>query len=239
MGSVAGLTDSTGSALNDSYSYDPMGNVTSSTGSVANPFTYEGGMYDSQTHYYYTGSCYYDPANGQSFGCKDHGSVDPGEDSCGEDECDHQKGWRPLSQDSMVQALEGSYPSIPGKYGGFTALICGRYSHGKLQIGILILFSTQAIWMSIRHFSVTYSPSATKHVFVPINGTFSCSVVGGGGYFCATGPGISIPCGHSYYFQASGTGVFAGEAKITGSQTFSAGGGANQGGYGKPVRVPC
>ena len=83
-GSVAALTDSTG-AVKNTYSYDPLGNTTSS-GSVPNPFTYQGGMYDSSTQTYYTGSGYYDPATGQSFGCKDNGPIDPGEDRCGEDE---------------------------------------------------------------------------------------------------------------------------------------------------------
>jgi len=83
-GSVAAVTDSTG-AVKDSYSYDPLGNATAS-GSVPNPFTFQGGMYDSQTGYYYTGSGYYDPATEQSFGCHDNGRYDPGEDNCGEDE---------------------------------------------------------------------------------------------------------------------------------------------------------
>lgn len=39
-GSVAALTDSTGS-VQDSYSYDPMGNATS-TGNVPNAFTFSG-----------------------------------------------------------------------------------------------------------------------------------------------------------------------------------------------------
>jgi hypothetical protein len=83
-GSVAAVTNSAGS-VKDSYSYDPLGNA-ASTGSVPNPFTFQGGMYDSQTGYYYTGSGYYDPANGQTFGCHDRGPYDPGEDLCGEDE---------------------------------------------------------------------------------------------------------------------------------------------------------
>jgi len=83
-GDVAALTDGSGNAV-DSYSYDPLGNATSS-GSVPNPFTFQGWQFDSQTGYYYTGSGYYDPATAQSFGCHDKGPVDPGEDLCGEDE---------------------------------------------------------------------------------------------------------------------------------------------------------
>src|SRR5579884_1510202 len=81
-GNVAGLTDGSGTLV-DQYSYDPMGNITSSTTPVANPFTFQGAMYDSATGVYYTGSGYYDPANGQSFGCQDQGWVDPGEDRVG------------------------------------------------------------------------------------------------------------------------------------------------------------
>jgi hypothetical protein len=43
-------------------------------------------MYDKNSGFYYTGSGYYDPANGQLFGCKDKGRKEPGEDNCGEDE---------------------------------------------------------------------------------------------------------------------------------------------------------
>lgn len=83
-GSVAAVTNSSG-AISDSYNYDPLGNATSS-GTVPNPYTFGSASYDSHTGFYYTGSGYYDPATGQSFGCKDKGWVDPGEDLCGEDE---------------------------------------------------------------------------------------------------------------------------------------------------------
>jgi YD repeat-containing protein len=84
-GSVAGLMDSTG-ALKNQYSYDPLGNITSSSGTVSNPFTFQGGIFDSSTGFYNTGSGYYDPATGRAFGCHDKGWWDPGEDLCGEDE---------------------------------------------------------------------------------------------------------------------------------------------------------
>jgi RHS repeat-associated protein len=84
-GSVAGLMDLAG-ALKNQYSYDPLGSITSSSGTVSNPFTFQGGVYDSQTGFYNTGSGYYDPATGRTFGCQDKGWWDPGEDLCGEDE---------------------------------------------------------------------------------------------------------------------------------------------------------
>jgi YD repeat-containing protein len=89
-GNIAAVVDSTGTPR-DTYTYDPLGAMTTS-GSVPNPFTFQASMYDSVTGYYYTGTDYYDPATGQTFGCKDHGSADArgpvntGEDHCGEDE---------------------------------------------------------------------------------------------------------------------------------------------------------
>ncbi len=49
-GSVAARTDSTG-AVRNTYSYDPLGNATSSC-SVPNPFAFQGGMFDSSTQSY-------------------------------------------------------------------------------------------------------------------------------------------------------------------------------------------
>lgn len=60
LGSVVGLTNSTG-AVADSYAYDPYGNVTSSTGSVVNPWQYAAGNYDARTGYTKFGLRYYDP----------------------------------------------------------------------------------------------------------------------------------------------------------------------------------
>jgi len=64
LGSVVALTDSTGAAV-DTYSYDPYGNVTSSTGSVANPWQYTGGYRDSETGLVKLGQRYYDPTLGR------------------------------------------------------------------------------------------------------------------------------------------------------------------------------
>jgi YD repeat-containing protein len=81
LGSVAALTNSGGN-IADQYAFDPMGNVTSTSGSVSNPFTFQGGIYDSVNKLYYMGSGYYDPATGQMIGCRDKGAVDPWEDGC-------------------------------------------------------------------------------------------------------------------------------------------------------------
>ena len=59
-----GLTDSSGNLVN-TYQYDPSGNLTSSTGTVSNPWRYAGGYYDSGTGLYKFGIRYYDPGTGR------------------------------------------------------------------------------------------------------------------------------------------------------------------------------
>jgi RHS repeat-associated protein len=59
-----GLTDSNGTLV-ETYQYDPDGNLTSSTGSVANPWRFAGGYYDSGTGLYKFGARYYDPTLGR------------------------------------------------------------------------------------------------------------------------------------------------------------------------------
>ncbi len=62
--SIFGLTDSN-STLVSTYAYDPYGNLTSSTGSVANPWRFAGGYFDSSTGLYKFGTRYYDAAIGR------------------------------------------------------------------------------------------------------------------------------------------------------------------------------
>ncbi len=47
------------------YQYDPYGNLTSSTGSVANPWRFAGGYFDSSTGLYKFGTRYYNPGFGR------------------------------------------------------------------------------------------------------------------------------------------------------------------------------
>jgi hypothetical protein len=103
---VAALTDGAGNVQN-TYSYDPLGNATSS-GNVPNSFTFNGWMFNSLTGYCYTGSGYYDPATGQSFGCKDRGPYDtPGsEDFCGEDEAPYDDTQRPPSGNTFGSGVQ-------------------------------------------------------------------------------------------------------------------------------------
>lgn len=63
LGSTVALTDETGAVV-ERYAYDAFGNQTS-TGSVANPFTYTGREYDAATGLYYYRSRYYDPSTGR------------------------------------------------------------------------------------------------------------------------------------------------------------------------------
>ena len=77
LGSVRGLADSSGS-VTDSYSYDPYGQRTAVTGSLAStPFGYAGQYTDAETGFQYLRARYYDPATGQFL------TVDPLVDSTG------------------------------------------------------------------------------------------------------------------------------------------------------------
>jgi len=64
LGSTRALTNSSGS-VTATFSYDPWGNLTGSTGSAATPFMYAGQYYDSATGLYYMQARYYDPVTGQ------------------------------------------------------------------------------------------------------------------------------------------------------------------------------
>jgi RHS repeat-associated protein len=66
QGSVIALTDST-QALAATYTYDPWGNTTSSTGALAttNPWHYAGSYTDTATGYLKLGARYYNPTTGR------------------------------------------------------------------------------------------------------------------------------------------------------------------------------
>jgi len=51
--------------LVSTYQYDPYGNLLSSTGSVANPWRFAGGYFDSSTGLYKFGTRYYNPGFGR------------------------------------------------------------------------------------------------------------------------------------------------------------------------------
>jgi RHS repeat-associated protein len=51
--------------LVSTYQYDPYGNLTSSTGSVTNPWRFAGGYFDSSTGLYKFGTRYYNPGFGR------------------------------------------------------------------------------------------------------------------------------------------------------------------------------
>ncbi|MCA1822399.1 MAG: RHS repeat-associated core domain-containing protein [Pseudonocardia sp.] len=59
-----GLTDPSGTLV-DTYSYDPYGTNTYSTGTVPNPYRYAGGFQDPQTGLYHFGARYYDSTTGR------------------------------------------------------------------------------------------------------------------------------------------------------------------------------
>ncbi|HXA28805.1 MAG TPA: LamG-like jellyroll fold domain-containing protein [Candidatus Angelobacter sp.] len=60
LGSIRLLTDASGAAQ-ATYSYDPYGNLTASSGSVANPFRFTGQYLDAESGLYYLRARYYDP----------------------------------------------------------------------------------------------------------------------------------------------------------------------------------
>ena len=64
MGSVSSLSNLSG-AQAQTYTYDSFGNLTASTGSVANPFRYTGREFDSATNLYFYRARYYDPQIGR------------------------------------------------------------------------------------------------------------------------------------------------------------------------------
>jgi RHS repeat-associated protein len=63
LGSTRVLTNSAGATV-ATYTYDPYGKLTASTGSVTNPFGYAGQYTDAETGFQYLRARYYDPATG-------------------------------------------------------------------------------------------------------------------------------------------------------------------------------
>jgi RHS repeat-associated protein len=66
LGSIVGMTDSTGSEVN-AYGYDPFGNINASfeKSGLNNPWKYAGGFYDSTTGLTKFGIRYYNPDTGR------------------------------------------------------------------------------------------------------------------------------------------------------------------------------
>ena len=64
LGSITSLSSSAG-ALANTYTYDSFGNVTNSTGTLRNPFSYTAREFDSETNLYFYRARYYDPTPGR------------------------------------------------------------------------------------------------------------------------------------------------------------------------------
>ena len=65
QGSIIAVITGNGGTVENKYSYDPYGNITSSSTSVANPWQYAGGYYDSSTGLIKFGTRYYNPTIGR------------------------------------------------------------------------------------------------------------------------------------------------------------------------------
>ena len=77
QGDVVRIVDGSRSTV-ASYTYDPWGNITSSSGALAdvNPLRYRGYYYDSETGFYYLQSRYYDPELGRFINADSYASTD-------------------------------------------------------------------------------------------------------------------------------------------------------------------
>ena len=77
QGDVVRIVDGSRSTV-ASYAYDPWGNITSSSGALAdvNPLRYRGYYYDSETGFYYLQSRYYDPEIGRFINADSYASTD-------------------------------------------------------------------------------------------------------------------------------------------------------------------
>ena len=64
IGTVTSLTDVNGNPAN-TYTYDSFGNLTSSSGTVSNPFQFTGREYDPETRIYFYRARYYDSSAGR------------------------------------------------------------------------------------------------------------------------------------------------------------------------------
>jgi RHS repeat-associated protein len=71
LGSITSLTNAS-AAVAASYTYDSFGNLTTSTGTLTNPFRYTGREFDAETSLYFYRARYYDPNLGRFI------SEDPG-----------------------------------------------------------------------------------------------------------------------------------------------------------------
>jgi RHS repeat-associated protein len=64
LGSITSLSNAAGSLV-QTYTLDPFGNETASSGSLTNPFGFTGREFDSETNLYFYRARYYDPTIGR------------------------------------------------------------------------------------------------------------------------------------------------------------------------------
>ena len=125
LGSIVGLTDSTGSEVN-AYDYDPYGNMLNQKEGVSNPWKYAGGYLDSSTSLYKFGVRYYDPTLGRWT------QQDPVGGSLGDLNAANRYVY---ADDDPVNAVDPS-----GKF-GVLPIIGGFFGLFPIPVGIIALLS--------------------------------------------------------------------------------------------------
>ncbi|MGD0966609.1 MAG: RHS repeat-associated core domain-containing protein [Candidatus Acidiferrales bacterium] len=108
LGSITSLSNS-GASVANTYTYDSLGNLTGSTGTVTNPFQYTGPEFDSEISLYYQRARYYESTLGRFL------SEDPFRFFAGSNSYVYVKNQSPNALDAF--GLAGSHPgSIDGAW---------------------------------------------------------------------------------------------------------------------------
>lgn len=165
LGSTRKVTDSTGTVVR-SYTFDPWGNVSSTSGTLSTPFQFAGEYTDMESGLFYLRARYYDPVTGQLtsldpalaitrapyvyVGDSPLDATDPTGQSagCAGNVCETslQKSWRPTSPDEINAAVTAAGVVLDVCSAAtvetiILSLACGGLSVACNGIGLAIDFS--------------------------------------------------------------------------------------------------
>jgi len=127
LGSVVGLTDSTG-ALSRSYKYDPYGILRSTTGSTPNPFQYTGQYSEAGGGLYKIGARYYAPGLGRWT------QLDP-LDQAGDLRQGNRYGYAASDPINFTDPTGEVVPALViAGFAGRVAFVAGRKAAGRLAV---------------------------------------------------------------------------------------------------------